>query len=374
MAAKKSVKKYAGVYFTESKVRKWRGRADRAYWIAFKDSRTGKLCWERCGWASEGWNPEAAQRKRYEVLEKDRAGKYKPKKKRQAEKMTLGDFVEKHYLPWVDQNWKTPRDEHSLYRTWIEPRFAKKPFQAITPLDLERLKKDMKAAGRSGARIVLALGFISRTFNKAGQWGLWHGISPTKNISFSKPNNSRQKFLSPAEASMILSGLKQLNHQVFQIATISLYTGMRQGEVLDLTWSDVDTVHGVISLMDTKSQDRPVFITEPIKAILDELTPGAPEDRLFPITQRHPGPWVSAIFKQAVDNLGLNEGITDRRQRICFHTLRHSYASWAVMAGEPLYAVGKALGHSDLSMTQRYSHLAPDSHRSVSEAVAAAEQ
>jgi hypothetical protein len=49
----------------------------------------GKLCWERCGWASEGWTPEAAQLKRYEHLEQDRAGKYKPKKERKADKITF---------------------------------------------------------------------------------------------------------------------------------------------------------------------------------------------------------------------------------------------------------------------------------------------
>ena len=68
--------------------------------------------------------------------------------------------------------------------------------------------------------------------------------------------------------------------------------------------------------------------------------------------------------------LGYNEGIVDRRQRVCFHTLRHTYASWAVMAGVPIFIVAKALGHKTIAMTQRYSHLAPDSHRVAFEAVA----
>jgi integrase len=57
---------------------------------------------------------------------------------------------------------------------------------------------------------------------------------------------------------------------------------------------------------------------------------------------------------------------------VTFHTLRHTYASWAVMAGVPLYVVAKALGHRTLTMTARYSHLAPDSHRAAFEAVAQA--
>ena len=63
MALKVALKKFIGVYYTESKVKKWRDRPDRCYWVNFRDPRTRKLYWERCGWASEGWTPEAAQRK-----------------------------------------------------------------------------------------------------------------------------------------------------------------------------------------------------------------------------------------------------------------------------------------------------------------------
>jgi hypothetical protein len=99
MVKKISIKKYTGVYFSESSIRKWRERPDRCYWIAFKDPKTRKLFWERCGWASEGWTPEAAQLKRYEHLEQDRAGKYKPKKERKADRITFGELMDKHYLP-----------------------------------------------------------------------------------------------------------------------------------------------------------------------------------------------------------------------------------------------------------------------------------
>jgi integrase len=55
--------------------------------------------------------------------------------------------------------------------------------------------------------------------------------------------------------------------------------------------------------------------------------------------------------------------ISDLRQRIVFHSLRHTHASWLVQRGTPLYEVAKLLGHSTIRMTERYSHLAPDSLR-----------
>lgn len=62
--------------------------------------------------------------------------------------------------------------------------------------------------------------------------------------------------------------------------------------------------------------------------------------------------------------------ITDARQRVVFHTLRHTYASWLVQKGVPLYTVAELMGHSTIDMTRRYSHLAPDSLRSAAMMIA----
>jgi hypothetical protein len=124
MSDKKSVKKYTGVYYSESIIRKWRERADRCFYIAFTEARTKKVRWERCGWASEGWTPEAAQRRRYEILEQDRAGNYKPKWERKADQLTFTELMDKHYLPWADENKKRACDDRSLYRNWLESLFG----------------------------------------------------------------------------------------------------------------------------------------------------------------------------------------------------------------------------------------------------------
>jgi integrase len=58
--------------------------------------------------------------------------------------------------------------------------------------------------------------------------------------------------------------------------------------------------------------------------------------------------------------LGFNKNVTDSRQKGVFHTLRHSYASRLVMENVDLYTVQKLMGHSTISMTERYSHPAPD--------------
>ena len=51
-------------------------------------------------------------------------------------------------------------------------------------------------------------------------------------------------------------------------------------------------------------------------------------------------------FRDAVEAMGFNQGITDQRQKVVFHTLRHSYASWLAEAGTDIYTIGKLFGHS----------------------------
>jgi integrase len=371
MAKKIWIKKYKGVYYSESTKSRWHERPDRCYWVAFKDAKTGKLYWERCGWASEGWTPEAAQRKRYELLEQDRAGSYKPKKERKKDKLTFGELMDNHYLPWAKENKKRFTGDFHLYRNWLKPRFASNELRKISPLNIERLKKEMREAGKAEATIRHVLCLIRQAYNKAVVWRIWSGENPCKGVTFPSPNNARQRFLSRAEAQQLLRALQVRSPQVARIAIFSLYGGLRLGEVLSLKWSNVDLTNGIIYIQDTKNKEsRPVFITDPISQVLDELPQGNPDDLLFKTKTGNPVQWLSKSFSATVNELKFNEGREDPRERVCFHTLRHTYASWAVKAGVPLYIVGKAIGHKTLVMTQRYAHLSPDSHRIAFEAVA----
>lgn len=86
---------------------------------------------------------------------------------------------------------------------------------------------------------------------------------------------------------------------------------------------------------------------------------------VFPAQNGAKRNWVSDTFERVVDQLGLNDGITDSRQRVVFHTLRHTFASWLVQDGTPLYTVAELMGHTTLEMTKRYSHLSPDTVRAA---------
>jgi integrase len=58
--------------------------------------------------------------------------------------------------------------------------------------------------------------------------------------------------------------------------------------------------------------------------------------------------------------LKFNEGITDKRQKLVFHSLRHTFASWLAMQGTPIYTIAQLMGHKSITMSERYAHLSPD--------------
>ncbi len=349
----------------------FRGRPDRTYWINFRDFSTKKLQWKQCGKASEGWTPEAAQKFRIEQVEKDRAGLYKSSSQQKEDSITLHDFMQEHYIPWSQQNQKRPFDDLSRYTNWLEKELGPVPLSQITSESIQGIIFKMQVIGRAPATQKHLVKLIRHIFNKASEKKLWSGDDPCELVELPKFENGRLRFLSREEARDLLAELKKISLQTAQIATISLYSGMRLGEALALKWRDVDFEHGIITILNSKNKaSRPIFITGPIKNVLAELVQGDPNQPLFTATNCGNVKALSSTFGRVVNRMKFNQGIDDRRQRVSFHTLRHTYASWAVMAGVPLFQLGKALGHKSSKMTERYSHLTPNSQKMVFDAVA----
>ena len=80
---------------------------------------------------------------------------------------------------------------------------------------------------------------------------------------------------------------------------------------------------------------------------------------------------ISKTYSDTVKELKLNEGISDPRLRVYFHTLRHTYASWMIEEGADLYTVQKLLGHKTNVMTQRYAHMSESRLRDATKALSA---
>jgi integrase len=125
----------------------------------------------------------------------------------------------------------------------------------------------------------------------------------------------------------------------------------RGSELLGLTWDRVDLSRGVIRLEMTKSgKRREVPLNAESYAALVGLGP-KDTGRVFR----------KLSLRKASENAVSNAKLDD----VNFHTLRHTFASWAVMRGVSLKELQELLDHSSLAMTMRYAHLALERLRSA---------
>lgn len=357
------VPKFQGVYSRESTTKRFKGKPDRCFDIAYRNGQ-GKLVWEKIGWLSEGYSPQMATDIRAKRIMALRHGDELPQRRKR--EITFGEVWEK-YKEWLETNKSRSGDDRGYYRKHLEPRFATKPISQITPLDLEDMKTQLLNSGLAPATAKHNLVLVRQIINKALAWGLWKGENPVKKVKMPKLSNMRERFLTPDEATKLLEELAKVSGKLHDIAFLNLHTGMRAGEVFALKWGHVDLVNGIILVADTKDsmagRSRKVFMTESIKKLFEGMRMGEREALVFEATHGGLIERVSRAFPRAVNRIGLNDGITDRRQRVYFHTLRHTFASWLAQKGETLLTIKELLGHKTIAMTERYSHLIPDHKR-----------
>jgi integrase len=145
------------------------------------------------------------------------------------------------------------------------------------------------------------------------------------------------------------------------MSILALDCGLRFSEVAKLTWQDCNFVSDKIFIRDPKAHsNRFAFMTPRVKSMLKTICPDDNASGL--IFQTKSGTAFDRIpkpFRAIADKL-FNECVEDPRLRVCFHTLRHTFASLLVEGGVSLYAVKELMGHADFKMTQRYAHLSPE--------------
>jgi integrase len=378
--------KFPGVRYREHPSRKHGLKPDRYFSIRYK--LDGKDKEEALGWASMGWTEQKAAARLAELKEAQRTGtgfvtlaehRTQAKADRQANtdeqarqaqaNVTFAQVFTDSYLPTERLNKsKTSCDkEDGFLRNWIGPVFGDKPLKDIAPFDLERLKRKMLDAGKSPKTTHYVLGTVRQVFNFAKRHGLHDGENPVRLVKKPVSDNRRLRFLTKDEAERLLEALRERSQDLYAMGLISLHTGMRAGEIFALTWMDVDLERRLLTLRDTKSgKCRTAFMTTDVASLLKVRLTAEPKDShglVFPDRYGKKRVEVSNVFQIVANSIGMNNGVTDRRQKVVFHSLRHTYASWLVEEGVDLYTVKELLGHGTLAMTERYSHLAPDTLR-----------
>lgn len=353
--------KFRGVYQLESGERRFDGKPDLCFYITYK-LPSGKKVWEKIGWRSEKITAAFALDLRTERIQKIRLGEaVTTVQENKKAGMTFGEawaIFDKKWLP----NLKRPDAERQTYTSYLKPVLENKPLKLITPLELEDLKTSLLAKGLAPASIRLIMGNIRRVYNKLTEWDLYSGPKPMDRVKLPKVDNARDRFLTADEAQTLLAAVKKRSQLWHDVSLISLNTGMRLSEILGLRPQDVDLKNRLLHL-NGKTGRRSIPMNDLVHETLERVASGKTNmELLFPNRKGAQLTSDSATnsFARAVADAGLNPPNIDRRHKVVFHTLRHTYCSWLATEGVPLYVIGEMVGHSSPDMTKRYSHLCPD--------------
>lgn len=188
--------------------------------------------------------------------------------------------------------------------------------------------------------------YLRAVFNELRRVGEWSRDNPLKDLRQFKIEERELTYLTIEEIHSLLQCLKARSLSAYLIAKICLSTGARWSEAESLRFNQVR--NNQITYNRTKSgKNRSVPINDELAQELATIKPPTFSTRLFKDAYED--------FRRAIEASGL-----ELPQGQLTHVLRHSFASHFMMNGGNILTLQKILGHSSITMTMKYAHLAPE--------------
>lgn len=220
------------------------------------------------------------------------------------------------------------------------------------------LTTQLRQRGLSPQSIQHCLSLLSRIINRVIKVGIYTG--ELTHFEMPRFDNRRMRFLSKTEAHQLLKVLQSTSPLWRDISLFAIMTGLRAGEIFNLQKQNFDSKNNLLRFFDSKTQkNRYIPLNRVSTSILKKYLSNK-NNFIFVNSQGQQWKQVSKKFFIAVELCGFNTGISDNRDKVVFHTLRHTFASWLVQNGVSLQIVSDLLGHQSLKTTMRYAHLAPE--------------
>ncbi len=197
---------------------------------------------------------------------------------------------------------------------------------------------------------------LSKVLSVAEREYEWLAENPLRKIPDRREARGRVRYLSNDERTALLEASKAQSPDLYALVVCALCTGARSGELLGLTWRDVDFERNRAILNRTKNDERRALsLAGPARTLLRARSKvrRIDTDLVFPHpTTRRPFDYANP-FKAAVASAGI--------KNFRFHDLRHTAASYLAMNGATTPEIAAVLGHKTLAMVKRYAHLS-DQH------------
>jgi integrase len=267
------------------------------------------------------------------------------------------------------EEWAVPKkrlcsvaNDRILLNSHILPALGAKRVKDVDYADIEGLHARVTRATPPTANRCVAL--LSKMFSLAIQWG-YRGDNPTKGVQ-RNAEERREVYLDGNSLERLQAALGEFPGRPSANAIrLLLLTGARRNEVLSATWSQFDLVKGVWTKPSSHTKQKIIHVvplSKPALALLQQMH-GSRTDNEFLFPGRRGGAQSSLkkFWKTVCQRADLHG------MRI--HDLRHSHASILINAGLSLPVIGKLLGHTNPSTTQRYAHLADETLRAATAVV-----
>lgn len=303
---------------------------------------------------------------------------------------TFERFLEDTYAPWLLEHRRAGAQTLASAHAVLVPAFGRMKLHDITPFAVEQWRtRRLRDDKVSASTVNRNLDDLKAILAKAATWHVisTNPIAGVKRLRIDRAGVIR--FLAPDEGTRLLKALaarderqrearekanlwrRERGYQEWPTVGVYsdhlhpfiltlLHTGIRRGEAFGLTWADVNLGRATMTIRGETSKSGQSRVIPLNTTILDALKTwrGQQEDvsadaRVF----------LNASTGEALTTIKTGWAAILKASKITgfrLHDCRHHFASKLVMAGVDLVTVSRLLGHADVRMTMRYSHLAPD--------------
>lgn len=262
------------------------------------------------------------------------------------------------------------RDTHSIHKKIVRSetyrlnilikRWGELSIEQVDKPLVLALRDDLLRMGRSGDTVNHYFNTISKLFQMLNdEWDL-DIANPIKGIKRMPPSKGRTKRIYSGIEQQLIDSCQHLSLSLLEsIIRFSIQTGMRRGEIMGLSWSDIDLPNRKAYLHQTKNgEPRQVPLTRQAMAVLEALS--RDEERIFPMGMaalRSQFGRLKAHARTQWSGVGINP-FDDLR----FHDFRHEALSRLSDAGLNVIELSHISGHRTLGMLGRYTH---PSHQAI---------
>ncbi len=274
-----------------------------------------------------------------------------------------------YYLCTYSVQKRNPQDDASIIRAHLAPFFNEIYLKDIH-LCIEKFKISKNYLKPKTVCNILTL--LTTMLNVAYEIQWIERVSKIRKPKVGFREKDFRYLRSGDEIRNFLTAASQVDETAYYLYAFACYTGARAGECAGLRWSDVNFERRIITVQRsyeelTKNYEiKHIPILNPLLPLLKEWRLKNPGDIVFPNKNGGMLRESNQIFQEVLKRVLVSARLPSYEGKcyITFHSLRHTFASHWMMNGGDIFKLQKILGHRDIKMTQRYSHMAPEAFSS----------